>query len=324
MNALEHRALLYRELASLAKAGFPLDKAADTLLQRAPRGWRRRFLQAMREGLAGGRTLAGSLRPELSDMEYSLLEACERSGRYVEGFTYLADYFTLQSEIRSQFARQLIYPLLLLHLCPLPLTLPLIFTKGFSAFVIAYVIPVLVLYGVLVGAVLGGRALSRRAQTSAVLDQFLTRVPFFGKWRRAEALARFCKVLEISLLAGQLPSQALPLAAAASDSGAIRAAVQRVAAEVAAGQPLGPQLAREAAFPIELADGLSTGEMAGLLEKEAGRWAGYMLAEARQSAQLVAQWAPRVVYGLAVLAAVYVIVKFVLGYISMLTGLMPS
>lgn len=323
MNALEHRSLLYRELASLAQAGFPLDKAADTLLKRQVSAERRGMLEAMRRGLAEGRTLSGSLRSEVSEMEHHLIEACERGGRYVEGFKYLADYFALRAETRARLVRQLIYPLLLLHLCPLPLTLPLIFTQGFGAFVVAYAVPVLALYALLAGALVFGRWLSRRARTDAWLDGLLNRLPLFGKWRRAEALARFCKVLEISLLTGQLPSQAVPLAASAADSGAVTAASRRIAAEIEAGHPLGPLLAGESAFPIELADGLSTAEMAGTLEKEAGRWAGYLHAEARQAADLVAQWAPRVLYALAVLVAIVVIVRFVLGYVAMIRDFTP-
>ncbi len=321
MNALDHRSLLYRELASLTKAGFPLDKAASTLLQRASSPQRRPLLEALRDGLARGLNLSGSLRPQLSDMEHSLIEACERGGRFVEGFEYLADFFALRSQTRSRILRQLIYPLLLLHLCPLPLTLPLIFTQGFGAFVVAYVTPILALYAVLIAGVLIARALGRRAKHQAGLDRALNAIPVLGKWRRAEALARFCKVLEISLLAGQLPSQAVPLAAAASDSGAVVEAARRIAPEIVAGQPLGPQMAGDRAFPIELADGLATAELAGTLEKEAGRWAGYMQAEANQAADLVAQWFPRIIYGAAMVVAVIVIIKFVLSYLSMIGGM---
>lgn len=322
MNSLEHRALLHRELARLLGAGFPIGKAAETLLSRDPSGWRKRVLHALASGLKAGGTIAGSMRPELMELEHSLLDALERGGRIADGFAYLSDYFELRAKTRSRLMQQMIYPLLILHLCVLPGTLPLIFTKGVGAFFIAAAIPLALLWGGIALAFWGFRVLSRRAQTNVGLDRALNAVPVFGKWRRHEALSRFCKVLEISLLAGQVPSQAVLLAGEASDSAHIMQSSRRLSEETAAGNPLAPGMAGDAAFPIEMADGLASAEIAGSLEKEAGRWSGYLQAEANQAAELVAVWLPRVVYGVAVIVAATIIIRFFLGYFSMLNGLM--
>jgi type II secretory pathway component PulF len=180
------------------------------------------------------------------------------------------------------------------------------------------------LYAVAAAVYFGGRALLRRGERDPLTDGLLRRVPVFGTWRRAESLSRFCKVLEISLLAARLPSEAVTLAASASDSALVRVAAGRIAEETASGYPLGPSMAGDPAFPIELADSLTSAEMAGSLEKEAGRWSMYFQAEANQAAQLVATWLPRLIYGVAVLVVVFVAVKFVLNYLNMLTGLMPE
>lgn len=324
MNSLDHRALLHRELARLLEAGFPVDKAATTLLSRNPDGPRRQVLEALRDGLAGGGTIAGSLQPAVSPMEFSLLEASEKGGRIADGFAYLGEFFAMRSRTRGQAITGLIYPLLVLHLAIIPASLMLNFGKGLKYFLPTALALLIALYAVAAVVFVGIRALLARGQRDGGTDAFLRRLPVVGGWRRAESLSRFCKVLEISLLAGRMPSEAVTLAASASDSALVRTAAERLSAETAAGYALGPAMAGDPAFPIELADSLSSAEIAGSLEKEAGRWSLYFQTEANQAAQLVATWTPRLVYAVAVLVVIGVVIKFALNYLTMLTGMMPE
>jgi type II secretory pathway component PulF len=324
MNSLDHRALLHRELARLLEAGFPVDKAATTLLARNPDAPRRRVLEALRDGLTGGGTIAGSLQPAVSPMEFSLLEASEKGGRIADGFAYLAEFFTMRSRTRGQAISGMIYPLLVLHLAIIPASLMLNFGKGLKYFFPTALVLLVILYAVAAGVFFAGRAVLARGKHDRTTDALLRKIPVFGSWRRAESLSRFCKVLEISLLAGRLPSEAVTLSASASDSALVRAAAERIATETAAGYPLGPSMAGDPAFPIELADSLTSAEIAGSLEKEAGRWSTYFQTEATQAAQLVATWTPRVVYAVAVLVVIGVVIKFAISYLNMITGMMPE
>ncbi|MFN0126336.1 MAG: type II secretion system F family protein [Verrucomicrobiales bacterium] len=324
MNVLDQRALLHRELARLLEAGFPIDKAATTLLARNPDSLRRRMLEALRDGLQAGGTIAGSLQPAVTPMEFSLLEASEKGGRIADGFAYLAEFFMMRSRTRSQAIAGLIYPLLVLHLAVVPAALMVNFGKDLKLFFPTALALLGVLYGVVGAVFFAGRWLLRRGEYDRLTDSLLRRVPVFGTWRRSESLSRFCKVLEISLLAGRLPSEAVTLAASAANSALVRAAAERISSETAAGYPLGPSMAGDKAFPVELADSLTSAEIAGSLEKEAGRWSGYFQSEANQAAQLVAAWLPRLVYGVAVLVVIVVAVRFVLNYVNLLNGLMPE
>ena len=324
MNSLDHRALLHRELARLLESGFPVDKAAATLLSRKPDGPRRVVLEALRDGLNGGQTIAGALRPAVSPMEYSLLEASEKGGRIADGFAYLAEFFTMRSRTRSQAIAGLIYPLLVLHLSIVPTALMLTFGQGLTRFFFMALGLLIVLHVVVALIWLAVRAIGRRARDDRFTDGLLHRLPLIGSWKRAEALSRFCKVLEIALLAGRLPSDAITLAASASDSAQVRASAERISAETASGYPMGPSMAGDPAFPIELADSLTSAEMAGSLEKEAGRWSTYFQAEASQTAQVLATWLPRLVYAVAVVVVVTVVIKSALSYVKMINSLLPE
>jgi type IV pilus assembly protein PilC len=281
-------------------------------------------LEALRDGLAGGGTIAGSLQPAVSPMEFSLLEASEKGGRIADGFAYLGEFFAMRSRTRGQAITGMIYPLLVLHLAIVPAALMLTFGKGLKHFVPMALGLLIALYAVVAVVFFSLRALLARGQHDATTDSLLRRVPVFGGWRRAESLSRFCKVLEISLLAGRMPSEAVTLAASASDSALVRVAAERISTETAAGHPFGPAMAGDPAFPIELADSFTSAELAGSLEKEANRWSLYFQTEANQAAQLVAAWLPRLVYAVAVLVVIGVVIKFAINYLNMLTGLMPE
>ena len=324
MNALDHRSLLHRELARLVEAGFPIDKAADTLLSRDPDEERKRVLEALRDGLKGGKTIAGSLEPVLSPMEHSLLEASEKGGRIAEGFSYLAEFFAMRARTRSQAIAGLMYPLLVLHLAIIPASLMLTFGKGLKYFLPTALGLLILLYAVLAVLFFGARALVAQGERDRTVDAALRRVPVLGAWRQSESLSRFCKVLEISLLAARLPSEAVTLAASASNSAMVRASAGRISEETASGHPLGPSMAGDPAFPIELADSLTSAEIAGSLEKEAGRWSLYFQTEANEAASLVATWLPRIIYGVAVVVVIVVAIKFMLKYLDMLTSMMPQ
>jgi type II secretory pathway component PulF len=322
MTAAAHRHLLYTELAKLLHAGFPIERAAETLLKQQPAEPRRRTLVALKEGLGRRQSIAESLRSSVSDLEYSLLDAAERGGRLGDGCEHLADYFSLIEQTRRRLLRKLIYPALLLHLVILPGALPKLIIEGPAAFLAALIIPLACLYGL--AAVVGGVSWSlvRAARTDASIDRLLNAVPIFGRVRRSLAFSRFCKVFQISLLAGRRTSEVVEMSALAAQSGTVSAAAQRLVPQVAAGEPLGPLLRISSAFPSEMANGFATAEEAGTLDQEAARWAAYFRAEAQAAADDFAAWAPRFIYGIAVVVVAWVVLRFWLNYFQAIGDLM--
>jgi type II secretory pathway component PulF len=324
MIAAVDRQIFYREVSKLLQAGFPIDKAATTLLHRASHGGRRRLVEALRSGLGNGRTIAESLQPEITEMEFSVLDSTERGGQLADGCAHLADYFALQAQTRARIFPRLIYPALLLHLAFLPGAVPRLFSDGAGGFLRALLGPILAVYALVALLVVGFRHLARRGQTDPLCDRLVNAIPLAGSMRRSLALSRFCKILEISLLAGRKPSDAVNDAAGAANAGLISRAARKICPQLAAGEALGPQLLESDAFPGELADALANAEAGGTLEKESGRWAGYLQAEANQTADRVAEWAPRVVYAIAVVVAVWAILKGAMNYFNTITGLLPT
>ncbi len=324
MNALFSRHLVYTQLAQLLGAGIPIRQAAESLLRRQGTVREKPLLEAIHTGLARGETIAGSLAGRVAEVDHTVIEACERGGRLEEAFEHLGGYYGVLDETRKRVLGQLIYPVLLLHLVPLPTAAGKIFTEGVGAFVIAYVQPLAVLYVGAAIAWLAARAVLKRAETDPVVDRTLAKIPVLGRLRRGMVLARFAKVLSITLLAGRRVSDSLQSAVDASRSGEIRADCRTWVAGTEAGSALGPLLDAGRSLPVEMSHGLATAEIAGTLEVEASRWADYWQADVRLAAQRFAEWLPRFIYAAVVVVVAWRVLSFWIGYFGQVNSLLQG
>src|SRR5438067_11012207 len=112
------------------RSGSAFPSALELLAQDA-RGGLRRFLRQLREAVLRGDTVPeafAKLRPAISDMELSIVTACERSGRFDRGCAQLAAYFQALERARAIVWKRSAYPLFLLHFGIFTMALPSLFT----------------------------------------------------------------------------------------------------------------------------------------------------------------------------------------------------
>ncbi len=312
------KALLYGEFAKLVHAGFGVDKAADTILHGDPPREQERFAEGLKAGLAGGRTIADSIRDldlPISDLEIGLVEAGEKGGRLEDAFAHLANYFEMLHRTGRQVRGRLVYPFVLLHMAVLLPAIPLaVFPGGggMRGFLIDITTKFAVFYGLVGIAIAAWILVANAARTHPGPDRLLDRIPVVGKVRRSLAFARFCRVLKISLLSGQRMDDGFRAAAAASGSGAVYDASEDIVAKIRAGDPIGPQLLITPAFPKSLARSLNTAEEAGTLDTDLHRWSILMEANASEALEKLGSWLPKIVY--------FVVVIFVLWQIFAMAG----
>ena len=110
--------LLYSELAKLSEAGFPINNAAEAILDTRPPSRQANFLKEIINGIESKKSLTetiNSLSSKLSPLEISLINAGEKSGKIPEIFNHLSQYFNLKQSIQKKIKAGLIYPILLLH-----------------------------------------------------------------------------------------------------------------------------------------------------------------------------------------------------------------
>jgi len=315
-----NKQLFYHELAKLLDAGFGIREAADVMTGSGLPAAQAALLAKLHEGLAAGKSIVDSLgagQGMVSDLERGILAAGERGGRLPTSMHHLADYFGMLASARREALRGLIHPFIVLHLGALIGAVPATLSGGGTGtthMAVAFVSTLLVFYALAILACLFIRAVLGKARNDAAIDRLIRRVPLLGKARWNFAMAGFCKVYHTCLLAGISMRETVRMAAEASQSGSIRDAGRRLEACLDKGNPLGPAMSADPAFPSAFARSYTTGEAAGTLDKDLENWSNHFRHEAAAGAKTLATVVPKLLYFLMLLYVAWKIVGFYGGY----------
>lgn len=281
-------ALFTRQLATLVRAGLPLEEALLAVSQQTEKPRVQSVILGVRSRVMEGHSLAGGLAefPRIFPEIYrATISAGEQSGYLDAILERLADYTENREQLRQRVLGAMLYPIVLSVLCfaivsglmvfvvpkvvsvfeasraKLPLmTRALISTSGFFR---AYGI------WVLIAAVIGGFLFMRSLRDPAARRRFhqvQLRLPLIGKLTRGFNTARFTRTLSI------LSGSAVPVLDALRISGEVvtnlpmRDAVTEATARVREGAPIGRSLAASRLFPPMTIHLISSGESSGKLE----------------------------------------------------------
>ncbi len=315
----QEKSWLYLELAKLTQAGFGMRETATTVLESGAEVSAQRLMSEVKDGLEEGKSIAEAFHRssfDLTEVESSLIEAGERSGRLGPAFEELGAYFELLAGSRREIVKSLIYPAFLLHLGILLTSIPFAFGEAPSlgAVVVHFLTTLVLVYvvGFIIFLVL--RCAFRKAPEDAKMDRLLSKIPLLGKARKNLALARFTKVYHGAIISGLSMQQTVAMSARASHSGMIQEAGRALSKQVDDGHPLGPVFQDEEVFPSAFSRSYLTAEKAGSLDQDLERWGEVFAQDARASAKRLAVVGPQVLYALVVIYIGWKIVSFYSGY----------
>jgi type II secretory pathway component PulF len=263
--SLRRRVQLFRQLASLHRAGVPILEALSGLCDYEPSAAARQELYGLRAALAGGSSLqdAAAAQSKLFDrVAVALLGAGEASGRIAEAWEALADGAELRLSIRRQLVRGLFYPTILLVLGCFLLPLRLLLLEGVSSYLIAALTP-LALGGAILGALLAARPILRRRFPGAA--GLLERAPLLGRVLRRLSLARGSAILGHLLDAGLPIAPSMRSAGLGCGSVALGRAFERAAEGAARGETLVDSFRNAGQVPATFLSVVAAGERAGTL-----------------------------------------------------------
>ena len=308
---IRQKALLYREMEKLVGAGLQLRPSIELLLEQSPAEAVADYLNGLRRGLDEHLNVADSIARHneklVSSLEIRLVDAGERGGRLAEAFGFLADYFEMQEQARRKAMGALIYPLVLLHVALLFPDIPKMMTGTATVGSVLGdgLFRIIVAWAIIGGLTVAWMELVKTAKTNSGADALLRRVPLIGSLRLHWALARFCRVMETSLTAALRISEALRLAGASTQSAQLAAAAERCAQNVEQGRTLAQAFRAAGGFPRTMVNAFETAEQAGTLDLEMRRWAQVEIQQAATSQDRLAEWLPKLFYGLVMIYAVY-------------------
>ncbi|TDJ29307.1 MAG: type II secretion system protein GspF [Gammaproteobacteria bacterium] len=290
-------ALLTRQLATLTRAGLPLEEALQAVSEQTERPRLKSIILGVRARVLEGHTLATGLDDfphAFPNIYRATVTAGEQAGRLDAVLERLADYTESRHNLRQKISHALIYPIVLTGLASTIIVLMLVYVvpKVVGVFeTTGQTLPLLtralialstflqnwwflVVAGI-VAVVVGINRLLSREGPRRQYHRWLLRTPIFGRVSRGLNTARFTRTLSI------LSSSGVPIVEAMSISGSVvtnlpmRDAVEEATVRVREGGSIGRSLGQSKLFPPMSIHLISSGEASGELENMLERAANH-------------------------------------------------
>ena len=281
-------ALLTRQLATLVRAGLPLEEALLAVSQQTEKPRVQSIVLGVRAKVVEGHTLAAGLAdfPRVFPEIYrATVSAGEQSGHLDNVLERLAEYTESREQMYQKVMGAMLYPIVLTIMCFAIVSILLtyvvpkvveVFVSNHAELPLATTILVTVsgfmrsyglwlLAAIVIALIAGNRALKVPANRRR-FHQALLRLPVFGRILRGFNTARFTRTLSI-LTASAVPVlDALRIAGEVITSLPMRDAVTEATARVREGAPIGRSLAASRLFPPMTVHLISSGESSGELQ----------------------------------------------------------
>lgn len=290
-------ALMTRQLATLSRAGLPLEEALQAVSEQSEKPRMTSILLGVRAKVLEGHTLAAGLEdfPNAFPIIYrATIAAGEQAGRLDVVLERLAEYTEARHTLRQKVSHAMIYPIVLTGLAMSIITLMLVYvvpkvvgvfestgqtlpllTRGLiavSSFLQSYWW--LLITGAVIG-VIGLRRLFRQEAAQRALHRRLLQLPLIGRVTRGLNTARFTRTLSILSSSGVPVLEALNISASVVTNLPMRDAVEEATVRVREGGAIGASLSRSKLFPPMSIHLISSGEASGELDNMLERTASH-------------------------------------------------
>jgi general secretion pathway protein F len=280
--------LLTRQLATLVRAGLPLEEALLAVSQQTEKPRLQSILLGVRSRVMEGHTLASGFAdfPRVFPEIYrATVAAGEQSGHLDKVLERLADYTENREQIRQKVVGALLYPIVLTVMCFSIVSILLVYVvpKVVDVFeasraklplltqLLVAVSGFLRQHGIwlLLGIALGTVLVWRWLQDPAALRRFhrlQLRLPIAGRLARGFNTARFTRTLSILTGSAVPVLDALRIAGEVVTNLPMRDAVEAASQRVREGAAIGSSLGASRLFPPMTIHLISSGESSGELE----------------------------------------------------------
>lgn len=313
-----------RELATLLRAGLPLDRALETLIGLAATPFAATFLQGIRDEVRGGKALSQALdarREVFSRFYVNIVRAGEAGGALASVLTRLADTMERNKELRETVKSALIYPVILIGVAITSVMILLVyvvpqFQQTFSQAGKALPLPTEVVifagtflkkwwWALVAFVVLAVLWLRRKLAEPRFRGRFDARVltlPLIGDLVAKVEVARFSRTLATLLGNGVTLLAGLSIVKETMGNAVLGDSLEGVTARLREGKGFGRPLVDTGLWPRLATQMILVGEESGRLEEMLGRVADVYDREVQVSIKrFLAILEPALILGLAVL-----------------------
>ena len=283
-------AVFSRQLATMLESGIPMVQSFDIVAKGHDNPTMADMLQAIKEDIEEGDTLAQALRKRpiyFDDLYCNLVEAGEHAGILESLLDKIATYKEKTETIKSKIKKALTYPIAVIVVAFIVTAIMLIFVvpvfkdlfDSFGADLPSFTLWVMGLsdwmvanyyyvVGVIVAAVYIFMYFKKRSKRfNFLLDRALLKLPIIGMILHKSAIARFARTLATMSAAGVPLVDALESVAGATGNIIYYNAVMQMRENVATGQSLQYSMTQTNLFPHMVVQMLAIGEESGSIDK---------------------------------------------------------
>jgi len=322
-----------QEFLALVKAGLPILKVWDLLIERTRRPAFQAALRAVRQEIRGGASLSAALGQhpaQFSELYVASVRAAEQAGNLPEVLQYYIAYLKLMIGLRQKMTKALAYPAFLL-------------VAGIAviAFMLTYVLPTFsAIYGdtgtklpastraliafaggirshvlfVVAAAVAGGMALRAWARTTAgraVWDRVKLTLPIVGEALIQHHTIQLTRTLSVVLAGGTPIVQALQIAGGAVSNKVITGGLDAAARSVREGVTMASALEKVKGLPHMALEMIAVGEQTGSLETMLRNVAEFQEGELDQRLTQISTWSePALLLCMGVVVGAIVVIMY--------------
>jgi general secretion pathway protein F len=282
-----------RELATLLRAGLPLDRALEILIGLAPTPPVAALLQGVRDDVRGGKALSQALdarREVFSRFYVNIVRAGEAGGALGVVLQRLAETMDRNKELRESVRSALIYPTILVCVAVLSVMVLLIFVvpqfeqtfqQAGKALPLSTSVVIFLgnglrnywwgLAGVVFVAVGWLRRRGRNPRVRRIRDARLLNAPLLGDVLAKVEIARFSRTLATLLANGVTLLAGLSIVKETMTNVVLAGALDGVIAKLREGKGFGRPLAETGVYPRLATQMILVGEESGRLEEMLSR-----------------------------------------------------
>ena len=282
-------ALITRQLATLVRAGLPLEECLRAVSQQADKGRLKSMLLAVRARVMEGHSLAVGLSdfPHVYPELYrTTVEAGEQSGHLDRVLERLADYTESRQQLRQKIQLAVFYPALLT-------VVAILVVGGLMTYVVPQVVQVFENIGqelppltrgliavsdflrnnglvmlILLGlAIAGFSYLLRNTAVRRRFHKVLLAIPLVSRLERGLNTGRFARTFSILTASGVPVLESLRISAQVISNLPMKEAVTEATARVREGAGIAAALERSGYFPPMTVQLVASGEASGKLEE---------------------------------------------------------
>jgi type IV pilus assembly protein PilC len=291
-------AIFTRQLSTMMRAGVPLIQSFDIVARGSTNARMTRLLTDIRSDIETGTSLSAAFRkyPLYFDALYcNLVEAGEAGGILETLLDRLAMYQEKTMAIKNKIKSALIYPIAVLVVAFVVLTVIMIFVipafedvfKSFGADLPAPTLVVIAMskffthyWYLIFGFLFGGvyffmQSWKRSVKMQKYMDRLLLKVPVFGSLVNKSSIARWTRTLSTMFAAGVPLVEALDSVGGASGNAVFAEATEKIQKDVSTGSALTTSMQATGVFPVMVLQMCAIGEESGSLDAMLGKAAEF-------------------------------------------------